>query len=161
MYSVNEKNTIIVIDSLNFKDPLQISRFFVYDYNKLPFSGKMIINYGDYFIDTLEIINGYQNGFQKLVEIKTNQVISIGYYNQNDLIIYSVFKKNKEANYYCYATNGIDYYIKKKKQKITLKIKIKQKKTDKINFLTIEKLCGYLEDEKLDDNFIYFLKLWF
>ncbi|MEO0037271.1 MAG: hypothetical protein RIQ59_482 [Bacteroidota bacterium] len=160
MYSVNSEKTIVVIDSLNFKDPLKISRYFVYDYNKSPFSGKMIIKYRDFYIDTLEIINGYQNGFEKLVEQKTNQVISYSNLNQNELIIYSLYKKSKEATYFNYKTNGVDFFIKKRRNKIRLILKCNNKKINKIYFSDNDKLCKYLENEKMESDFIFYIKSW-
>lgn len=77
-----------VIDSLSFRDNLKKSLYYVESISGKEYSGKAIVYYGVKAIDSINIENGYKNGWQKTY-FKKGDSLKLGqirYLNQNLLM---------------------------------------------------------------------------
>jgi hypothetical protein len=124
---------LLNVDSLAFKDKLGSSYFYIYSKDNVAYSGKAITFYGDKALDSLNILEGYKNGWQRLYFIQNgNETLGkLEYFGQNEIIYISnvINSKFKKKSAFASFRDANDRYfyeiIYKPRNKIIVKESIK------------------------------------
>ena len=150
--------TLITIDSLAFKDSLFSSLYLIDQISKEQYSGKAVVYYGVFSIDSINIKNGYKDQLCKSYS-KLNsgfKLKRIEYFDRKDKIIItrSVYKKNKGKASLSFNDDGIKWFyeIMYHKNYYTLRVNPKLKGTcfnKKIKFKQLSELSKEIENVKV------------
>ena len=150
--------TILVVDSLSFKNEFLYSRYYIDSVSRLPYSGGLLTKYGKYSFDSLNIENGYLNGFQCYYDVcGHSSVISIkkkAFYSQKQNASFSRHIACSEdgkgsGSIRCFEETGyVSYFLSYRKNKIKLIGTIrKESKPQKkrLKFKTYEELESFFK----------------
>ena len=118
---------IVIVDSLSFLHKNLSSEFFVDEATNKPYTGLVMIHYSDKYLDTLSLLNGLKNGWQKSYSLTNSSpsLFTIKYYDQHKNFYVSNFlSSNDKLNMYVKVEDECKsgfYEIVNHKNKIKLK----------------------------------------
>ena len=155
---------IVMVDSLSFEPENLFSEFYIDSISKEPYTGFGIRTFGENAMDTLEIVNGLKNGWQKrYFSFKNKEGSYLGeldYFNQAEKIWLSnhfnaVLKWNKSSSFIKYLTTEKVYsfeVVYKSSGKIIIKQRVRDergvaKKRFKMN--SLEELDCFFSHHRL------------
>jgi len=146
---------IVTVDSLSFKTIYFSSKYYVILNINEPYTGKVSVDYNGNGIDTINVLNGYQDGWSKVYFKKDNslQLYKISYFEQNKRfwLTNTVEGTNKKYSFIRVDTefNSSFYEIIRKKNIIKIKKKVTTAKSVKksvIRFKTMEQYKCFVKE---------------